>query len=157
MDRKPDGTILTNEDLIAIGLFAGLDRVAKIMNKGIDKFRRSDLLHATLDLRHALLANGSLRLALSTDPDVVALLASGGERGLRDDLDDDTLEFTVEVCYTDRSRTTDGTFTTFTTSVTVLAETDTEARLIAAQMADAIRRDKTDGMVLSATVVGVAA
>lgn len=77
MDRKPDGTILTIDDLIAIGRFAGVDAVDKIMNKGIDKFRRNDLMHATKDVRHALLANGTLRLSLSTDADVIARLAVG--------------------------------------------------------------------------------
>lgn len=72
------------------------------------------------------------------------------------DMDMD-LEFTVAVGHTDRTRTVDGGFTTYTTTVTVFADTDVNARLIAAQMVDAIRRDKVDGMVLSAQIIGVVA
>lgn len=64
--------------------------------------------------------------------------------------------FTVRVTHTDRSRTADGHFNKFYTSVEVAADTDIEATLIAAQMASAIRRD-IDGMVIGTTIEEVAA
>lgn len=66
------------------------------------------------------------------------------------------LVFTVQVAHTDRTRTADGRFTTFTTFVDVLADTDVEATMVAAQMVAAIRAD-IDNMVIATTVVNVVA
>lgn len=60
------------------------------------------------------------------------------------------LEFVVRVGYTDRVRT-------YHTFATVLADTDTDAELAAAQMVDTIRRDTCHGYVVSTAVVSVTA
>jgi hypothetical protein len=67
------------------------------------------------------------------------------------------LIFTVQVDYTDRTRTAAGTFTTFSTVVDVLADTDTDATLAAAQMVGAIRDDAIDGMVTATRIVSCVA
>jgi hypothetical protein len=62
--------------------------------------------------------------------------------------------WTVEVELTDRSRHADRTFVVFRTTVEVSADTETEARLVAEQMAGAIRHD-LDAMVLGSRVLEV--
>jgi len=62
--------------------------------------------------------------------------------------------FTVRVTYTDRSRHSDRTFVEFYSTVEVLADSDTEATMVASQMVDAIRFD-IDGMVIAARVIDV--
>src|SRR5205809_3037637 len=57
--------------------------------------------------------------------------------------------WTVKVDHTDRHDT-------YQTTVDVLAETETEATLVAAQMVDAIRHDTIGGMVTRTTVVSCA-
>ena len=66
------------------------------------------------------------------------------------------LTFTVDVTLTDRMRNADGTYRTYLARVTVLAQNDTEARLIAIQMATAIRSD-LDVMPLGDRLVDVVA
>lgn len=61
------------------------------------------------------------------------------------------LTYTVEVTFTDRTRDASGGYVTFVAVVTVSAENDTDATLIACQMAHAIRAD-LDPMVLGATI-----
>lgn len=61
------------------------------------------------------------------------------------------LTFTVNVTFTDRSRDASGNYVTYTAIVTVLAADDTEATLVACQIAHAIRAD-LDPMVLGARI-----
>jgi len=59
------------------------------------------------------------------------------------------LTFTVQVTHTDRTRTPAGRFNEFTTNVEVLADTDTDAACIAAQMVGCLRGN---GMVLGTRI-----
>lgn len=61
------------------------------------------------------------------------------------------LTYSVDVTYTDRTRAADGSYVEYVARVTVAAEDDTEATLVAAQMAHAIRCD-LDPMVLRTTI-----
>jgi hypothetical protein len=66
--------------------------------------------------------------------------------------------FTVEVDFTDRTRNADRTFVTFTSTVRVLADTDTQATQMAAQMVAAIRDtafngEQIDGMVIATRLI----
>ena len=63
--------------------------------------------------------------------------------------------FTVEVTYTDRTRLPDGGYRTFIAVVDVMADSDIDARLVAVQMATAIRCD-LDVMPLGDRIVCVA-
>lgn len=60
--------------------------------------------------------------------------------------------YTVEVTWTDRSRTPDGGYRQYTSTVEVMAETDAEASLVACQMVHAIRAD-LDPMVLGSEIL----
>ena len=62
------------------------------------------------------------------------------------------LRFSVDVDFTDRTRAADGSFAFDTSRVTVLAATDTEATLTAAQIVGA-RRANDDGMVIATRIV----
>lgn len=64
------------------------------------------------------------------------------------------LTFSVEVDYTDRA-IVDGRFRVMTVDVEVLAETDVEASLVAAQMV--IGMISADSMVVATRIVGVVA
>lgn len=64
------------------------------------------------------------------------------------------LVFTVDVDFTDRTRTA-GRFTTFTHHTTVLADTDHDATLVAAQMVASVIGD--DDMIIATRITGVAA
>lgn len=63
--------------------------------------------------------------------------------------------FTVAVTFTDRTRLPNGRYREFLTHVDVIALSDTEARLVAVQMATAIRAD-LDVMPLGDRIVAVA-
>lgn len=61
------------------------------------------------------------------------------------------LTYHVNVTWTDRTRAADGGYVTYLARVTVLADDDTEATLVAAQLAHAIRAD-LDPMILSTRI-----
>lgn len=65
----------------------------------------------------------------------------------------DVAVFTVAVTHTDRSRAADGTYTTFTAVVDVLATDDVDAGLVACQMVHAVR---PGGMPLGHSIIRVA-
>ena len=69
--------------------------------------------------------------------------------------DDGALTFSVVVTYTDRTRHPDRRFVTKSTIVTILANTDQEANLLAAQWVDGSR--PYDYMVLGTRTVQVIA
>lgn len=69
--------------------------------------------------------------------------------------DDGALTFTIAVAYTDRTRLPDRRFVTKTTLVHVLADTELEANLLAAQWVDSTR--PYDYMVLATRMVQVIA
>lgn len=62
------------------------------------------------------------------------------------------LTYTVQVDFTDRSRNADRTFVTSTRTVTVLADNDTEATLVATQLVTALRAD-LDGMPVASRIL----
>jgi hypothetical protein len=62
--------------------------------------------------------------------------------------------YEVEVLWTDRTRNDDGGYVSYTARIEVLADTDTEATLVASQMAHAIRAD-LDPMILSAEIISI--